>query len=144
MMIDFPRSGTGAGALTRRGFLRLLGGVMTTATVGAPALQSASEATPTERWAELYLPEGEGPFRALVTTSPAGALVPLFTRDAITAMTEQLNPAVDIYGGLAWDRDRPGVALVYRDADDSNPIRVEPDARGLYDLAQIEWAWDER
>jgi hypothetical protein len=121
-----------AGAVSRRGFLGLLGAAA--ATVLGLDGPSRAQAAVAERWADLYLPAGEGPFRALVSTDPAGDLVLRFTRAAVEEMTKQLDPRFDIYGGVAWAPGSADIALIYLDADDTDPIEVVPDARGLYEL----------
>jgi hypothetical protein len=82
-----------------------------------------------ERWTHVTSFDGAGPYQALV---PAGG-GPLFPRAAMDDMTRDMDHLLDIYGGLGWADDAVTV-LIYRDADDENPRRVRPDARGLYDL----------
>ena len=86
-----------------------------------------------ERWTEVTTPDGDGPYRALIRDEFPRGLVPLFPRDVMERLVDDLGAHLDIYGGLAWDTDHTTV-LITTHADDDQPRRVRPDERGLYDL----------
>lgn len=90
-------------------------------------------ARPGERWIEVTTPDGDGPYRALVREEFPRGLVPLFPRNVMQRLVDDLGAHLDIYGGLAWDTDGTTV-LITTHADDDRPRRVRPDERSLYDL----------
>jgi len=109
--------------------------------VSASAAPPAIDPRGAESWGTVITPNGDGPYRALIHSDEHGAPVPLFPRESAEQMTKDMNPDDDIYGGVAWLLGEPDTALVYRDADDEDPVHVRPDKRGLYDLYAITWDW---
>lgn len=96
-----------------------------------------------ESWAEVFTPEGQGPYRAVVHIDPerGWAIVPLFPRETIEQLVRDFDPRPDNDGGIEWVGDGRSVQ-VYQHIEDDQPRRVTPDERGLYDLAMDgNWCW---